>query len=214
MSRAWPGPGASPASCLCPRGCCRGTQRGKQAAAEPESSPIATIAEPAWPGGLSCSVPTARAGFCPCRKGNWGTNGVQRNSQTWLACTSLIGGKERHSTKTTVQNLWTPRCSIYPSEPLLAAAGCSSDPWGADKHHPCMAQEKENRIHTNPQPPARTARRPWQRHFLRPPGRHPAFSSGWCWVRGRAAPLLLSMVQRELRYFTFSFVIYLSNTND
>lgn len=37
-SRAWPEPGASPASCLCPRGCCKGTQRGKLAAAKSESS--------------------------------------------------------------------------------------------------------------------------------------------------------------------------------
>lgn len=30
-SYAWSEPGASPASCLCPRGCCKGTQRGKLA---------------------------------------------------------------------------------------------------------------------------------------------------------------------------------------
>lgn len=35
-----------------------------------ESWQIDTIAESAWPGVLSCSVPTATAGLCPYRKGN------------------------------------------------------------------------------------------------------------------------------------------------
>lgn len=64
-SCAWPGLGAS-----APGVAAKVPREESWQLLNLRAASIAKIAETAWPGALSCSVPTARAGLCPCSKGN------------------------------------------------------------------------------------------------------------------------------------------------
>lgn len=220
-SHAWAGPGASPASCLCSSRCCKGTQRGKLAAAKSESSHHS----------YNCWNCQARSWTVVFQQPELGSVLAARETEAqmegretaipWLACTSFTGGKERPPHKNDCAALvsfevlhqplrapvGTNRLQLRPmgksqAPPMHGSGKGEQDSWGM-QNFTLQTELPETTAETVPET---TCKAPCLL-FL-----------GWCWVqlawvRGRPAPLLLCMAGKEMSYFIFWFVSHFSNTN-